>query len=142
MTLLNISTAARVSGKSRITIQRYLKNGRLSGVIDNDGHIKIDTSELLRVFGELADTDALNKVQHESYKSATDAENNVTHEQVPISVYEDIKTQLNAALEREKNLLAMLGQEQQSRREMEQKLLALPEGQNKKQGWLARLLGR
>jgi uncharacterized membrane protein len=34
---------------------------------------------------------------------------------------------LTAALEREKNLLAMLGQEQQSRREMEQKLLALPE---------------
>jgi predicted site-specific integrase-resolvase len=134
MTLLNISTAARVSGKSRVTIQRYLKNGRLSGVTDNDGHMKIDTSELIRVFGKLVATDTPDRIQHEAHQSAI-------NEQVPVSVYEDIKTQLNAALEREKNLLAMLGQEQQSRQEMEQKLLALPDGQLKKQGWLARLLG-
>jgi predicted site-specific integrase-resolvase len=135
MTLLNISTAARVSGKSRVTIQRYLKNGRLSGVTDNDGHIKIDTSELLRVFGKLVASDTSDSVQHDAYQNAT-------NKQVPISVYEDIKTQLNAALEREKNLLAMLGHEQQSRREMEQKLLALPEGQSIKKGWLARLFDK
>jgi YD repeat-containing protein len=135
MTLLNISTAARVSGKSRVTIQRYLKNGRLSSITDNDGHIKIDTSELIRVFGNLVVADTSNKAQY-------DAHQNAINEQVPVSVYEDIKTQLNAALERGKNLLAMLGQEQQSRREMEQKLLALPEGQSIKKGWLARLFDK
>lgn len=53
MAKLNISQAAKASGKSRSTIQRYIKNGKLSASHDATRNIEIDTTELLRVFGEL-----------------------------------------------------------------------------------------
>jgi len=52
MALVNISQAARMAGKSRMTVHRRIKNGELS--IQNG---LIDTSELLRVFGELVTHD-------------------------------------------------------------------------------------
>lgn len=53
MAKLNISQAAKASGKSRSTIQRHIKSGKLSVSRDTAGNIEIDTAELLRVFGEL-----------------------------------------------------------------------------------------
>ena len=52
MSKLNISQAAKQWGKSRQTIYNYLEQGKLSGDVDNEGSTHIDTSELLRVFGE------------------------------------------------------------------------------------------
>lgn len=52
MAKLNISQAARQWGKSRQTIYSYLEQGKLSGETDPQGTTSIDTSELLRVFGE------------------------------------------------------------------------------------------
>lgn len=51
MALVSKSEAARLTGKSRTTIQTYVNKGELSA---NSGK-KIDTSELIRVFGELVD---------------------------------------------------------------------------------------
>ena len=54
MPKLNISQAARAVGVARITIQRHLKQGKLSfDTTDRQGHKLIDTSELTRVYGEL-----------------------------------------------------------------------------------------
>lgn len=52
MALVSISEAARLTGKSRTTIQKYIKQGKLSKCTDLQNQSKIDTSELLRVFGE------------------------------------------------------------------------------------------
>ena len=54
MALLTISAAARAAGKDRGTIKRYIKQGMLSVTTDVAGNTRIDTSELMRVFGELA----------------------------------------------------------------------------------------
>lgn len=51
MALVSISEAARLIGKSRTTIHRYISNGKLSTCTDKLGAKKLDTSELLRVFG-------------------------------------------------------------------------------------------
>ncbi len=53
MAIVNISKAAELAGVSRVTIQRYLKNGTLGTVRQPDGSSGIDTRELLRQFGEL-----------------------------------------------------------------------------------------
>lgn len=53
MAKLNISQAAKVSGKSRSTIQRHIKSGKLSVSQNAAGETEVDTSELLRIFGEL-----------------------------------------------------------------------------------------
>lgn len=54
MAVVSISEAARLTGKSRKTIQRYVADGRISMSQRDAGAKGIDISELVRVFGELS----------------------------------------------------------------------------------------
>lgn len=54
MAIVNVTQASKLVGKTRKTIQRYVSIGKLSKVISSDGKEGIDTSELIRVFGEIA----------------------------------------------------------------------------------------
>lgn len=54
MAIVSISEAARLTSKNRKTIQRYVADGKLSLSHDAAGIKGIDTSELIRVFGELS----------------------------------------------------------------------------------------
>jgi len=49
----SISDAAKVVGKHRSTIQKHIRDGKLSKLIDNEGNAYIETSELLRVYKTL-----------------------------------------------------------------------------------------
>ncbi|MCI2965441.1 hypothetical protein MO387_20535 [Shewanella sp. N2AIL] len=53
MAKLNLSQVAKVTGKNRTTIWRHINSGKLSAERDRDGLPFVDTSELLRVYGEL-----------------------------------------------------------------------------------------
>jgi len=53
MAQVSISEAARLTNKSRRTIQRYVATGKLSLSHNNTTEKSIDTSELIRVFGEI-----------------------------------------------------------------------------------------
>jgi len=66
MALVSISEASRLTSKSRTTVHRYISNGKLSICTDENGVKKIDTSELLRVFG------AFKAVHHEQSDNVTD----------------------------------------------------------------------
>ena len=66
MALVSISEASRLTNKSRTTVNRYISNGKLSTCTDGKGIKKIDTSELLRVFG------AFKSVHHEQSDNVTD----------------------------------------------------------------------
>ena len=66
MALVSISEASRLTNKSRTTVHRYISNGKLSTCTDEKGIKKIDTSELLRVFG------AFKSVHHEQSDNVTD----------------------------------------------------------------------
>ena len=66
MALVSISEASRLTNKSRTTVHRYISNGKLSTCTDGKGIKKIDTSELLRVFG------AFKSVRHEQSDNVTD----------------------------------------------------------------------
>ena len=54
MAIHNITDSALLVNKSRRTIQRYIANGKLTMVADALGNPKIDTAELIRVFGALS----------------------------------------------------------------------------------------
>lgn len=54
MALISVTEAARLTGKNRATIHRYIKQGKLSQSTDATGSKKVDTSELLRVFGTIS----------------------------------------------------------------------------------------
>lgn len=66
MAKLNLSQAAKVTGKNRTTIWRHINSGKLSAERDRDGMPFIDTSELLRVYGELRNnaTPSAEEIQH------------------------------------------------------------------------------
>ncbi len=54
MSKVNITQAAKLVGISRTTLYKtYIKTGQISVSKNHKGHKQIDTSELLRVFGEL-----------------------------------------------------------------------------------------
>ncbi|MFO6494521.1 helix-turn-helix domain-containing protein [Hafnia alvei] len=54
MALVSVTEAARLTGKNRATIHRYIKQGKLSQSTDATGAKKVETSELLRVFGTIS----------------------------------------------------------------------------------------
>lgn len=51
MAKVNVAKAAELTGKSKSTIQRALKSGRLSYTVNDFDDKEIDTSELERVYG-------------------------------------------------------------------------------------------
>jgi len=58
MALVSVTEAARLTGKNRATIHRYIKQGKMSQISDATNTKKVDTSELIRVFGSLTATHA------------------------------------------------------------------------------------
>lgn len=71
MSIVNISEAARLTGKDRRTIQRHIATGKLSKAAGEGG---IDTAELLRVYGAFfATPDAPAKDAAVPQKTAPDA---------------------------------------------------------------------
>lgn len=54
-TQYTITAAHRITGKSRTTLQKHIKRGKLSCVEGTDGTKRIDASELIRVYGDDCD---------------------------------------------------------------------------------------
>lgn len=54
MVKINLTQGAKLAGVSRSTLNRHIKEGKISKEIGNDGKPCVDTSELQRVYGELS----------------------------------------------------------------------------------------
>ena len=129
MTILGINAAAHAAGVARSTIQRAIKTGRLSAVSTATGERGIDLAELLRVFGPLPQTR-----QEQAAASLPVAAPDATGEATLIGVLQEQLQQalererqaIERAQERESRLLALLETEQQTRRDLEMKLLPAP----------------
>jgi len=119
MAQLSISAAARAAGKDRGTINRYIKSGKLSTSKDASGSTVIETAELLRVFGSLKGDGSRGR---DAAVAAPSVENSSMQHALEATL-ELLKQQLKASQDREARLLGMLELEQQSRRELEQRLL-------------------
>lgn len=133
MANLTVAEAARLAGKNRSTIQRYIQSGKISASKDKNGVLVIDTSELLRVFDILAPDSEASELPENDNQAALAA------------TIELLKDQLKAAQARENRLMAMLEHEQETRRQLEQRLL--PPGQNDnsdkpKKGFWARIFSK
>ena len=83
MALLDLTAAAKAAGISRQTLYRKMADGSVSWDVDHQGKRRIDTAELLRVFGPLhshdenlrdvsRDTARLGAETVEGYKIAID----------------------------------------------------------------------
>ncbi|MEO3684688.1 hypothetical protein ABHN84_20705 [Shewanella vesiculosa] len=86
MAKINLSKAAKLVKKDRTTLWRHVNAGKLSIERDRDGLPLVDTSELMRVYGELAPvaTPSKNKLQHNatpSYQDLIDVVEKLVREQ-------------------------------------------------------------
>jgi|TARA_R110000782_G_scaffold826_1_gene2778 predicted site-specific integrase-resolvase len=124
MASYTITEASRKTGKTRQTIHRYIKKGKLSATVDDDGIKHIDEAELGRVFGldgvAVTDTDTVTKVQVRS-----DSQN------VELLEYkvEMLTKQLEEEKARSNKLLDIV----------ENTTLALPKPETSKKGFFKRL---
>ena len=122
MPKINISQAAKMTGKTRTTIYKKIKSGELSAELGSDGNRLIDTAELLRVFGDLVTPDTVSMDVHgiqqerlqvtpllERQISLLEAENKRLHEQIEADRRE--KERLFGLLEKQTLLLTHTQQE-------------------------------
>jgi len=89
--IVSISEASRLTGKTRATIHRHINTGKLSKVVNDTGGYGLDISELIRVYGSIKDSD--NK-----------QDSNVKIEQHNTEAVNALKARL-AVLEAENNVL-------------------------------------
>ncbi len=74
----SISAAHRITGKSRTTIDKHIKSGKLSCEQDANGNKVIDASELLRFYGEDCDFE---RAESSAKKSSRKSNQDVKGEQ-------------------------------------------------------------
>lgn len=125
MALLNISAAARATGRDRTTLHRKMKAGELSATVGPDGSKLLDTSELERVFGPLRATGdatpaATTGVQQPPQQPAP------APDPTAAALVELLRGQLVQSADRERWLREQLEAEQHARRELETRLLPPP----------------
>ena len=114
MTILNVTEAAKAVGVGKATVYRRLKEGTLTVSKLSDGSKGVDTSELIRVFGEL-------KPQSDESLMEFSLGHSEIIELLRRQI-DSLESQLQASLERETRLLDLL----------EQRLLEAPRGKHKK----------
>jgi len=124
MALVSISEAARLTGKSRTTVQAYIKQGKLTKSTDSGGASKLDTSELLRVFGsfigqQVGSEQSGGTVQHLAGDSVQLPDQNLLHENYALKA----EVELVKALLREKELL--LNEKDKRNEDLKQALLLI-----------------
>lgn len=119
MAQVGVSEASRLADTSRTQLYRLMKGGKLSYSLDEQGERRIDTEELLRVFGQLKQPGT----QQEAPTPATALQPgtlNVTPGDSDLVAI--LKAQLVHEQEQNRRLLELLAQAQQ---------LALPAGREK-----------
>lgn len=134
MAIVSISEAARITGKARSTIQSYIKTGKLSKTTDSHtGVAGIDTSELIRCFGQLITTPIGHAVNdHISQQTTSNTTSIVADEISKITI-----------LEKEIELLKKIIEEKDEHNKSLKQAMALLEykeqNQEKSSNWLSRL---
>ncbi|MBP6437051.1 MAG: hypothetical protein KA288_06585 [Paludibacteraceae bacterium] len=104
MALVSISEAARLTGKARSTLHKYIKQGKLSTTTDPvTGNKILDTSELIRVFGKISN---LKTTDSDSVTSESKLQQTTHSGTQSLQVKLQLLEQENTHLKAEKELLS------------------------------------
>lgn len=104
MALVSISEAARLTGKARSTLHKYIKQGKLSTTTDQStGNKSIDISELIRVFGKISNSMTTNG---DSVKGVLKQQRATPHDTQLLQIKLQQLEQENIHLKSEKELLS------------------------------------
>lgn len=104
MALVSISEAARLTGKARSTLHKYIKQGKLSTTTDhNTGRKNIETSELIRVFGKISNSSTTSS---DSITSVSKLQPETPNDTQSLQAKLQLLEQENTHLKAEKELLS------------------------------------
>lgn len=141
MAILSVSEASRRWRVGRTNLYRAVKSGRLNLSTRPDGTKGIDTSELVRVFGEPSDRTTANvpPLSGASPPATDPDDREQARTPSPVVLLQNqvnrLSAQLEQANEREARLIGLLEAEQQARRELETKLLPAPKPTGRVRPW-------
>jgi len=116
MPIVSISEAARLTGKSRQTLHRHIVTGKLSKCNTDTNAIGIDTSELLRVYGNIKNYNITDVTNEQKLHRIT---GNATH---TVTDQTQSKNRI-AQLENELSILKVKVDEQEKRIEAKQETI-------------------
>jgi len=143
----SLNEAAKASNKSKMTIQRAIKSGKISASKRDDGSYDIDPAELHRVY-EAVSSDR-NDTEH---VTASDTDNDTEVLRLELRNRDEKIAFLEAERERERKTLddtiddlrSRLDEAEAERREKDRQLTALLTDQRQKEdrGFWARLFGK
>ena len=161
MARLTIKEAVTIAPVSESTLRRDIKSGKVSSEKDERGRRRIDTAELVRVYGQLTHATQSNDTEMNAVDTPDNPPVNVNDTPIDdpkiVALLEnqiaDLKAELERSTDRENvlitektKLLDMLSTEQEKTRLEQEKsrLLMLPETSEKNRktpNWLLRLVG-
>jgi predicted transcriptional regulator len=104
MAIVTITEASRLTGKSTATLHRHIKAGKLSRTPEG----KLDTAELLRVYGAFKGADTSQSYQSAAAMSAHETSREEWLMNQIEKLQNDIKELKQESLERERRLLALI----------------------------------
>ncbi len=142
MAILSVSEASRQWRVGRTNLYRAVKSGRLNLSARPDGSRGIDTSELVRVFGEPSNRTTANVPLLSSTNLTVTELDDREQERTPSPVVllqnqvNQLSIQLEQANKQGVRLLALLENEQHARRELETKLLPAPRPTGRVRPWV------
>lgn len=116
MPIVSISEAARLTGKSRQTLHRHIATGKLSKCNTDSGAFGVDTSELLRVYGNIKNITFTPVASSKMLQKITD---NVTYD----TIEKDRSKDKIQQLEKELAILNVKVEEQGKRLEAKQETI-------------------
>lgn len=125
-----LGEAAKATGKSKATISKAIKSGRISAVKDESGTFHIDPAEVHRVYAP-----TVSQKQNETpLRSVVNTEND--------GHIRELKMRLESAHDRLNDKEAVIADLREDRDKWRQQATALLTDQRNKSGFWARLIGR
>ena len=139
MAKLNLTQAAKAAGIARGTLYKHIDEGKISCQLDDKGKRVIDTSELMRVYGEIKQPETNSErseerpIEHKETQEETEI-TEVLRERIKDleKQVEDLRQDKEVSSKRESELLDIVKQQQ---------TLLLPPGDTEKDGKGAKKTG-
>lgn len=135
--ILTLRQAAELTGKSKSTLTRAIKSGRLSASRDGEGMYAIDPAELARAYPFVERPDAQHDARHGAPRNGETEADDAAILRLRLSLLVDEQDRERAAAEREREQLAATVADLRTRLDRaEQRITALIGNKNtKKRPW-------
>ena len=112
----SLKSASEATGKSKSTIQRAIKTGKISATLNDFGTYKIDPSELHRIFPPVSSSVSSSVAMRQTATDDVSSENRELKAKVSLlrEMVDDLRHRLDSEAEERRRLTLLLTQEEKN----------------------------